>query len=328
MTNTPILKIEDLSVEFNTELGRIKAVDSVGFSLSKGKILGIAGESGCGKSVTALSIIRLLPKPVSNISSGSIRFNDSDILKLPVEQMHQIRGRKISMIFQEPMTALNPVHGVGSQITEVYKLHFQDMSAEQMKDAAVSMLRKVGIPDPARIFTQYPHQLSGGMRQRVMIAMSLACRPDILIADEPTTALDVTVQAQILGLIKQLRTQMGMSVILITHDLGVIAENCDDVVIMYAGKIAERAGVKSLFKKPCHPYTQGLLKSIPSLSEKPKTPLPTITGSVPSLLNMPDGCRFAGRCSLKQEICIREVPLERPMGIDHTAACHFAEPYA
>ena len=238
--------------------------------------------------------------------------------------MHHIRGRKISMIFQEPMTALNPVHSIGKQMIEIYRLHFSELSFEEMTIAAVKMLEKVGIPDPDKVMKKYPHQLSGGMRQRVLISMALACEPDILIADEPTTALDVTVQAQILDLIRSLQRKSGMSVILITHDLGVIAENCDDVVIMYAGRIAERAEVVELFKYPKHPYTKGLLTSIPSLAKEPKTILPTIKGNVPSLLDMPEGCRFAGRCPLVEDICRKIVPRERNIGENHTIACHLA----
>lgn len=324
MENPPIFTLNDLAVEFNTDQGRIRAVDQVGFSLERGSILGIAGESGCGKSVTALSIMRLLPKPISAIVSGQALFENMDIFGLPITQMHHIRGRRISMIFQEPMTALNPVHSIGRQMTEVYRLHFQQMTKAQMKHAAVNMLDSVGIPDPKRILKQYPHQLSGGMRQRVMIAMALACEPDILIADEPTTALDVTVQAQILSLIKNLQMKYQMSVILITHDLGVIAQNCDRVVIMYAGRVAERAMVNTLFKSPKHPYTKGLLKSIPSLSKQPKTMLPTIEGSVPSLAQMPEGCRFADRCPKVQDICRSQTPEERDVGTFHRAACYFA----
>ncbi len=321
-----LLDVKDLGVEFDTEAGCVRAVDQVRFQLKRGRIMGIAGESGCGKSVTALSIMRLLPKPVSRIASGKAVFNGRDIFKLPAGQMHQIRGKKISMIFQEPMTALNPVHNVGRQIVEIYQLHFPSMSKREMIGAAKNMLEKVGIPDPEKVLKKFPHQLSGGMRQRVMIAMALACEPQILIADEPTTALDVTVQAQILDLIRALQRKTDMSVILITHDLGVIAENCDDVVIMYAGRIAERAEVSTLFKTPGHPYTRGLLSSIPSLAKRPKSLLPTISGSVPSLMNMPEGCRFAGRCPMAADICAKIVPCELKIDNNHTAACHFAGP--
>ncbi len=320
-----ILDLQDLVVEFNTELGVVRAVDEVGFQLKRGRILGIAGESGCGKSVTALSIMRLLPKPVSKIVQGKAIFNHQNIFDLPVNDMHNIRGKKISMIFQEPMTALNPVHNIGKQIKEIYKLHFSQLSSGAMIESSIKMLDKVGIPDPEKIIKKYPHQLSGGMRQRVMIAMSLACEPDILIADEPTTALDVTIQAQILDLIKSLQKKSNMSVILITHDLGVIAENCDDVVVMYAGRIAEKAMVKELFQNPQHPYTKGLLTSIPQLAKKTKTTLPTIHGQVPSLLNMPKGCRFADRCPLVENICMKTIPKEVRVGENHTIACHLAD---
>ncbi len=317
-----ILRLENLVVAFDTEQGCVHAVDDISFSLEQGKILGIAGESGCGKSVTALSILRLLPKPISHIASGKIWFWEKNILELPIEQMHEIRGKKISMIFQEPMTALNPVHAVGRQLVEIYQLHFPGMKPAAMESNAVGMLERVGIPDPGQVMKKYPHQLSGGMRQRVMIAMALACEPDILIADEPTTALDVTVQAQILDLIREIQAKTGMSVILITHDLGVIAENCDHVVVMYAGRIAETATVNNLFKNPLHPYTKGLLASIPSSAKDAKTILPTIKGSVPSLLNMPKGCRFADRCPQVEEICWEVFPLERSVGTQQTAACH------
>jgi peptide/nickel transport system ATP-binding protein len=321
-SRSDILRLENLVVAFDTEQGPIHAVDNISFSMKQGSILGIAGESGCGKSVTALSILRLLPKPVSRIVSGKIWFREKNILALPIEQMQAIRGKKIAMIFQEPMTALNPVHAVGRQLVEIYQLHFPEMPLADMNTNSVQMLERVGIPDPAQVMKKYPHQLSGGMRQRVMIAMALACEPDILIADEPTTALDVTVQAQILDLIKALQGQTGMSVMLITHDLGVIAENCDQVVVMYAGRIAETANVTDLFKNPLHPYTKGLLTSIPSLAKQPKSILPTIKGGVPSLLNMPTGCRFADRCPLVEEICRQVSPKDRITGNQRQAACH------
>ena len=325
MNNPNILDVKDLVVEFTTDLGVVRAVEHLDFQLKKGRILGLAGESGCGKSVTALSIMRLLPKPVSRMVQGQILLDGKDISRVQVEEMHNIRGKKISMIFQEPMTALNPVHRIGKQMIEIYKLHFPKMSFHEMENAAVKMLETTGMSDPKKVMKKYPHQLSGGMRQRVMISMALSCEPDILIADEPTTALDVTVQAQILELIKNLQVKSGMSVILITHDLGVIAENCDDVVVMYAGQIAEKAEVAALFKHPCHPYTKGLLTSIPSLAVKSKTILPTIKGHVPSLLDMPRACRFASRCPWAEEICRKIVPLERKMERNHTAACHLAD---
>ncbi len=327
MTLPILLDIKDLVVEFATEQGRVRAVDHVSLELEEGRILGIAGESGCGKSVTALSVMRLLPKPVSNIAGGRIMYRGQDLLTLPVQQMQRIRGKKIAMIFQEPMTALNPVHTAGRQMKEVFALHFPEMTADQRHARAMEMLERVGIPDPGRVLQKYPHQLSGGIRQRVMIAMALTCEPDILIADEPTTALDVTIQAQILDLIRGLKQDSGMSIVLITHDLGVIAENCDQVAVMYAGQIVETAGVRKLFKNPLHPYTRGLLVSIPSLSKHSKTRLPTIAGSVPDLSHMPEGCRFADRCPDVADICRDRVPLLKPAGKNRKAACHLVPVY-
>ena len=320
----PILAVENLVVAFDTDSGLVRAVDNVSFELQPGRVLGLAGESGCGKSVTALAVMRLLPQPVSKIMKGCIKFQGTDILALPVQEMHHIRGKRISMIFQEPMTALNPVHTVGQQIMEVFARHFPGMPGKETVQRSVSMLADVGIPDPDRVMGKYPHQLSGGMRQRVMIAMALACEPEILIADEPTTALDVTVQAQILDLILELKEKSGMSVILITHDLGVIAQHCDDVVVMYAGRVAETARVADLFGSPVHPYTQGLLASIPSMARSAKTRLPTIQGHVPSLWQMPLGCRFAQRCPRAGKICTSQIPVLRSCGENRTAACHFA----
>ncbi|OGR20951.1 MAG: peptide ABC transporter ATP-binding protein [Desulfobacula sp. RIFOXYA12_FULL_46_16] len=325
MNEANILHVSRLCVEFDTEAGRVRAVDGVGFQLKKGKTLGIAGESGCGKTITALSIIRLLPKPVSRIVQGRVLFQGQDLPALSKQEIQHIRGRKIAMIFQEPMTALNSVHSIAKQVMEIHQIHFPGLSRDDMADASVNLLEKVGISDPGIVMKKYPHQLSGGMRQRVMIAMSLACRPDILIADEPTTALDVTVQAEILDLIQKLKQESGMSVILITHDLGVIAENCDDVVVMYAGKIVEKACVLDLFHHPLHPYTRGLLSSIPSRAQRPKTMLPTIPGHVPSLMEMPVGCRFQARCPLAAEICRQRAPEERIMGQNHSVSCHMAD---
>lgn len=291
-----LLKVTDLSVAFDTESGPLVAVDDVDFSLHRGKTLGIVGESGCGKSVSALSLIRLLPQPMGRIRSGEVWFDGRDLLKVRPEEMHQVRGGEIGMIFQEPMTALNPVHSIGRQLTEAVLLH-QKVSPAEALEQAVEMLKRVRIPSPEIRVGEYPHQLSGGMRQRVMIAMALINRPKLLIADEPTTALDVTVQAQILALIEELQAEMGMAVILITHDLGVIAENCDDVVVMYAGRVVEQAPVLELFGSPTHPYTRGLLDSIPRLDHPRKQKLRTIEGTVPSLSRMPAGCRFAPRCS-------------------------------
>jgi peptide/nickel transport system ATP-binding protein len=318
------LAVKHLAVAFDTDQGQVTAVDDVSFTLNSGRTLGIAGESGCGKSVTALSLMRLLPKPVSRIMGGQILYRGEDLLLLPPEQIHRIRGKRISMIFQEPMTALNPVHSVGRQMSEVFELHFKRMPANERTDKSLSLIERVGIADPAQVLKKYPHQLSGGLRQRIMIAMALACAPDILIADEPTTALDVTVQAQIMALIRELRKNQQMSVILITHDLGLIAENCEDVVVMYAGRVAETAPAGLLFKAPLHPYTQGLLSSIPSRAKSAKTLLPTIPGTVPCLGKMPEGCRFAGRCPMVAPICQTQVPDLRKKGQDRYVACHFA----
>ena len=319
-----LLEVKNLAVTFASDQGPVTAVDNVSFTLKSGRTLGIAGESGCGKSVTALSIMRLLPKPVSQVSGGEIRFQGRDLLAEPVEEMHRIRGKRISMIFQEPMTALNPVHTIGRQMSEVFELHFKNLPARHRKDTALAMIEKVGIPDPARVLDKYPHQLSGGLRQRIMIAMALACEPEILIADEPTTALDVTVQAQIMSLIRELREKEKMSLILITHDLGLIAENCDDVVVMYAGRVAEIAPAAVLFASPLHPYTRGLLSSIPSRAKSAKCLLPTIPGMVPSLSQMPEGCRFSDRCPMAESICRSRVPALTPKGADRSVACHLA----
>lgn len=321
--SSKVLVLEDLVVAFETETGEIHAVDSVGFELEKGSTLGIVGESGCGKSVTALSIMRLLPRPSARILRGRALYKGNDIFRMVPADLNRFRGRDISMIFQEPMTALNPVHNIGRQIMEIYRWHFVEMSRRQMVKSAILMLEKVGIADPEKVMDKYPHQLSGGMRQRVMIAIALAAEPEILIADEPTTALDVTVQAQILELIKTLQAEIGMSVILITHDLGVIAQNCDETVVMYAGRIAEKAMVRDLFKYPCHPYTKGLLSSMPSRGAVPKTILPTIRGNVPSLFDMPEGCRFSARCPEAKTICRQACPPEQLMGDRHSAVCHF-----
>jgi oligopeptide/dipeptide ABC transporter ATP-binding protein len=317
-----ILSVRNLVTAFDTEEGRIRAVENVSFDVKKGRTLGIVGESGCGKSVTALSIMRLLPKPIGHIEGGQILFNDQDIVKLPAEEMHQIRGYGISMIFQEPMTALNPVHKIGQQLGEVFRLHFPDMSDPEIKNRSVDILTEVGIPEPAQRMEEYPHQISGGMRQRVMIAMALACKPDILIADEPTTALDVTIQAQILELMMDLQKEAGMAVIFITHALGVIAEICDDVLVMYAGTVAERATVVELFKNPKHPYTMGLLSSIPRLEGKSKTRLKTIRGMVPSLYELPAGCRFQNRCPYAMQSCEIKPPPLTQVGNDHFASCY------
>jgi len=301
-----LLRVKGLKTYFYTEEGLVKAVDGVDFDVKAGEVLGIVGESGCGKSVTSLSIMRLIQTPPGEIAGGQIIFGGEDILELPEEEMRHIRGNRISMIFQQPTTALNPVFTVGDQIREALKLH-EGLSDAAAREEAATLLRRVGIPDPDRRLKEYPHQLSGGMRQRALIAMSLACQPRLLIADEPTTALDVTIQAQILDLMRDLREKINTAILLITHDLGVVAEMVDNVLVMYAGKVVEYAPVKELFEAPKHPYTQGLLASIPVLGTV-KEKLDTISGTVPSLLNLPPGCRFAGRCPYRMERCDQEEP--------------------
>ena len=297
----PLLTVTDLVTQFDTEDGRVTAVDGVSFDVMPGETLGIVGESGSGKSVTALSVIRLIQTPPGRIAGGRVTFKGRDLLGLPDHEMREIRGNEISMIFQEPMTSLNPLFTVGDQIMEAILLH-QDRDKQRARERAVEMLRKVGIPSPEKRVDQYPHQMSGGMRQRVMIAMALACNPSLLIADEPTTALDVTIQAQILDLIGKLKQDTGASVMLITHDLGVIAETADRVIVMYAGQIVETGDVDTIFDRPMHPYTSGLLQSIPRLTED-KDRLHSIEGIVPSPFDMPKGCRFAPRCPLADAQC-------------------------
>ena len=290
----PLLEIKDLSVRFSTDDGEVEALDKVSFGINPGQTVGVVGESGCGKSVTAYSIMRLLPQPMGMITNGSILFQGKNLLDLGTEEMQGIRGNEIGMIFQEPMNALNPVQKIGNQLTEVFYLH-QEMNDHQAWSNSVGMLESVGIPSPENRMHEYPHQLSGGMRQRVVIAMALACKPKIIIADEPTTALDVTVQAQILDLLHNLQKENGCSILLITHDLGVIAENCDEVCVMYAGRVVERGSTERIFASPQHAYTQDLLDSIPKLKGSPKAKLKTIEGIVPSLLDLNQGCRYGPR---------------------------------
>ncbi|MGL6511528.1 ABC transporter ATP-binding protein [Aeromonas hydrophila] len=318
----PILEVRDLAVEFAVDDGKIKVLDGVSFKVAPGQTLGVVGESGCGKSVTSLAIMGLLPKPHGQVVAGSIRFQGEELLSLAPDQMYKVRGNRISMIFQEPMTALNPVQTVGDQLMEVFHLHRPDYSKAQRREAAIAMLQKVGIPEPAQRFAVYPHNLSGGMRQRVMIAMALACEPALLICDEPTTALDVTIQAQILELMKELQAQTGMAIIFITHDLGVVAELCDEVVVMYAGRAVEQADVFELFDHPRHPYTHGLMSSIPRLEDEPKSLLKTIKGQVPALHEMPAGCRFSNRCPHATEICVSAIPATEQLAERHGVACH------
>lgn len=323
MENTTALQVNNLVTTFTTEKGKIRAVDDVSFTLKKGHILGLVGESGCGKTVTALSILRLLPKPTGNIDHGTILFDDKDITRLSPDELYKIRGNNISMIFQEPMTALNPVHKIKNQLGEIYKLHFPDLKKDEIIEKSIKLLTRVGIPDASKIMNEYPHQLSGGMRQRIMIAMALSCNPKILIADEPTTALDVTIQAQILDLILELQKENDMSIIFITHDLGVIAEICRDVVVMYAGKIAEIAPVNEIFTNPRHPYTVGLISSIPKLENKRKVRLNTIKGMVPSLHDLPNGCRFNNRCPKAKDQCFTHIPELTKITDDHYASCFY-----
>jgi oligopeptide/dipeptide ABC transporter ATP-binding protein len=300
-----VLEVRNLKTHFFTDKGVVKAVDGVNFDLYEGKTLGIVGESGCGKSITSMSILKLIDKN-GQIVEGSIMYGDKDIVQMPMDEMRKIRGNEISMIFQEPMTSLNPVFRIGDQIIEAIKLH-QDLSKQEAHDKAVNMLKLVGIPRAERVVYDYPHQLSGGMRQRAMIAMALACDPKVLIADEPTTALDVTIQAQILALMNDLKEKTNTAIMLITHDLGVVAQMADDVIVMYSGKVVESAEVKELYGNPKHPYTQGLLDSIPDLKSEKKR-LNSIEGVVPNPMELPKGCYFAPRCKFAMDKCWKEEP--------------------
>ena len=318
-----VLEVKNLKTVFFTNSGLFKAVDDLSFAVKRGETLAIVGESGCGKSVTALSLMRLVPDPPGRIVGGSVSLEGTDLLALDEAQMRRIRGDRISMIFQEPMTSLNPVMRIGDQIVEAVRLH-RNLSAKQARDIAIEMLRLVRIPEPARRAREYPHQLSGGMRQRAMIAMALACRPALLIADEPTTALDVTIQAQILALILDLQKELGTGLVLITHDLGVVAQTAQRVIVMYAGRKVEEATVEALFAAPKHPYTRGLMASIPAVP----TPgivaperLNEIPGTVPSLVRLPKGCAFAPRCQLAVKRCEAEYPPLADWGGGHLAAC-------
>lgn len=319
----PLLSVKDLSVSFTTERGRAGVLDRVSFDIAPSETLGLVGESGCGKSVTSLAITRLLPKPSGQIDHGSVHLDGRNLFDLSPAEMRHVRGPRIGMIFQDAMTALNPVQRLHRQMEESIRLHAAHLSKSQARDKAVELLTEVGIPSPEQRLNDYPHQLSGGMRQRVMIAMALSAEPDLLIADEPTTALDVTVQAQILALIKRLQAERGMAVIFITHDLGVVAQICQRVAVMYAGRIVEQGPVRELFTQPKHPYTQGLFASIPHLNRTPLTPLPTIEGLVPSPFEMPPGCRFAPRCPQAKPHC-DQVPAQQHQGA-RMLACHEAQ---
>lgn len=324
----PLFEIKNLKTYFNIEGTWAKAVDNVSFDIYKGEVLGIVGESGSGKSVTALSLMKLIPDPPGRIMDGSIMHNGVDILKLSYEEMYKIRGKEIAMIFQEPMTSLNPVFKVGMQIAETLMTH-EGLSEKQAHERAIDMLRLVGIPDPEKRINDYPHQFSGGMRQRVMIAIALSCNPSLLIADEPTTALDVTIQAQILELMLELKEKRkDAAILLITHDLAVVAEMCQRVIVMYGGKIQEVADVKELFDHPLHPYTRGLMGSIPRPEDANKRHerLMAIPGNVPSIMNLPKGCKFCTRCALKIDKCETEEPQLVEMKPNHFVRCHIVNP--
>jgi oligopeptide/dipeptide ABC transporter ATP-binding protein len=317
----PLLEVRGLCTTFATPAGVLPAVDGLDLEVYPGETLGVVGESGCGKSVTALSILRLLPEPPARIASGEVIFEGRDLLRLPIPELRQIRGNRIAMIFQEPMTSLNPVFTIGNQIEEVLKVHTElDRGARRRR--VVELLDIVGIPSPERRMRDYPHQLSGGMRQRVMIAMALACEPSLLIADEPTTALDVTIEAQILELLDSLKERLGMAVLLITHDLGIVAETAQRVAVLYAGRVVETGPVDAIFRTPRHPYTQGLLLSMPGARVERRKPLHVIPGAVPDLVDRPSGCSFRDRCSRAQTLCEREDPQLQTIGSGGGVACH------
>ncbi|MTI95142.1 MAG: ABC transporter ATP-binding protein [Firmicutes bacterium] len=320
-----LLEVSNLKTQFNTEDGLVKAVDGVSFSVKPGEVIGIVGESGCGKSITAMSVMRLIPKTNGEIlKDSSIKFAGRELTTLTEQEMRGIRGNDIAMIFQEPMTSLNPVYTVGNQIEEVVKLH-QKLDDDAARAKSIEMIKLVGIPNAERIVDAYPHSLSGGMRQRVMIAMALSCNPKLLIADEPTTALDVTIQAQILELMKELKEELDSAIMLITHDLGVVAEMAQHVVVMYSGKVVEDADVVSLFKKPRHPYTIGLLNSKPKVEEEQKEKLYSVPGSVPNPLDLPSGCYFHPRCEFATDKCREKMPELEEVAPGHTVRCWHAD---
>ena len=316
--STPLLQVKNLSTTFSVDAGEVRAVNGISFNLDHGKVLGIVGESGSGKSVTAYSIMRILVEP-GRITGGEILYNGEDIVRYSEKQMRQFRGKRVSIIFQDPMTSLNPTFTIGNQLREAILLH-TDRDRRQANVRALEMLQLVGVNEPEKRLKQYPHELSGGMRQRVMIAMALACEPDILIADEPTTALDVTIQAQILELMKDLQKKLGMAIIMITHDLGVIADMCDEIIVMYAGRVCERGTVDEIFYNPRHEYTKGLLRSIPKLDTN-HAKLHPIAGSPVDLTNMPKGCAFASRCDHCMKICLEQLPEEVRVNDSHIASC-------
>ena len=316
----PLLEVKGLRTEFHTQDGVVKAVDGVSFHVDEGETLGVVGESGCGKSVSLLSVMRLIPQPPGKIAAGEVLFEGIDLLKLGDDEMRKVRGNKIAMVFQDPMTFLNPVLTIGKQIMEALQLHM-GMTKKQARERSAELLQMVGIPEAANRLDDYPHQFSGGMRQRVMIAMALACNPQILIADEPTTALDVTIQAQIVDLVKRLRDEIGLAIIWITHDLGVIAGLADRMMVMYAGHVVEEAPVKELYANPRHPYTLGLIGSLPRLDEIRQDRLTSIEGLPPDLIDLPPGCPFQPRCVYAVEKCRQERPELEPVGPKHTIAC-------
>lgn len=325
----PLLQVRDLQTSFNTENGKVRAVNHVSFDINAGEVVGLVGESGCGKTAASLSILQLLPTPPAAIEGGEILFDGHNLVGMPREELRRIRGNEISMIFQEPMTSLNPVYTIGEQLMESLQLH-QHLSPRDAKARAIEMLQLVGIPRPDEVVDEYPHRFSGGMRQRAMIAMALSCDPKLLIADEPTTALDVTIQAQILELMQELRERIGMAILFITHDLSVIAEMADRVVVMYAGKVVEEADVVSLFHSPQHPYTQGLIGSRPTVDDSDesvgeKRRLPFIPGNVPNPLYLPQGCPFHPRCDHAMDICRTSMPGESSVGTGHRVRCWLHE---
>jgi peptide/nickel transport system ATP-binding protein len=317
-----LLEISGLKTHFKTDDGMVRAVDGVDLQIGRGETVGVVGESGCGKTVTAMTVLKLIAMPPGKIVEGRILWKGRDLVPLGASEMQQIRSREIAIVFQEPMTSLNPVYTVGEQIAEVLRRH-QDLNRRDAMDRAIEMLRLVHVPAPERRVRDYPHQLSGGMRQRVMIAMALACSPELLIADEPTTALDVTIQAQILDLLAEMKAEFGMAIMLITHAMGVVAETAQRVAVMYAGRVVEEAPVEELFANPLHPYTQGLIRSIPRLDKTSgkRRRLEAISGTVPSLLNPPPGCRFAPRCSFSSVACTAAIPPLRTIEGDHKVAC-------
>jgi peptide/nickel transport system ATP-binding protein len=317
--NEKLLQVNKLQTEFTKDKQKIKILHGVNFHINKGEVLGLVGESGCGKSLTSLSIMRLFKGTSGEITGGNIEFDDQEITNLSESEMRKIRGKHMAMIFQEPMTSLNPVMRIGEQLMEPIRLHL-GLKGEQAKNRVITTLNEVGIPRPLEIINEYPHQLSGGMRQRIMIAMAMSCHPKLLIADEPTTALDVTIQAQILNLMQQLQQQENMSILLITHDLGVVAEMCDRVVVMYAGRVVEEANVFDLFESPKHPYSRGLIGSVPKIGTK-REKLDSIKGNVPDPSNMPKGCKFAPRCKDAMPICLEKEPVNTQLEKDRSCSC-------